>query len=457
MKWRSSIIYLVVLALLGSYYYYFEVVKKEQKAAENREAKRIFHFKVKDVESLVIESMDKEPVRLVRNGSWHITEPIRCQADQATMVGFLDTVATLEAERDVTDSPGDLKIFGLNKPALTLKIHEKNQSMQLMLGNKNPTGDGYYSKIASKNDVFLLPQGVWGILHKGADELRRRELFAFDPEKVVDLGVVWGNGEKVSVERSQTGDTWRATNHADIKIKTSKVENAIDQLRWLRAQKFLENDVKQLETNGLAPPKAAVKLRLADGKALELKLGNKSKDGKELTAVSSELPAVVTIDADILNDLPKNVASLEDRSLIGIKANDIGEVRWHLGDKGGRFVKMGEDTWGIAAKEGQPKELNDSWQVSSLIYDLAQAEYLKQLNPTPAIPTEVYGRLEFYENNKKLASLMWSQKLEPSSKSKVIWIAQGKVTPQAVEVEQELIRRMEEDLNKFAQNEPQKP
>ena len=457
MKWRSSIIYLVVLALLGGYYYYFEVVKKEQKAVEEREAKRIFHFKVKNVQSLVIESKDKKPVRLVRNGGWHITDPISCQVDQATMEGFLNTVATLEAERDVIDSPGDLKIFGLDKPALTLKIQGKEQSMQLMLGNKNPTGEGYYSKILSKNDVFLLPEGVWGILHKGADELRRRELFTFDPEKVVGLEVAWGDGEEVSVERSQTGDTWKVGNHPDIKIQTSKVENVIDQVRWLRAQKFLENDVKQLAAHGLAPPQATVKLHLNDGKAIEMKLGEKSKEGKELVALSSELPAIVAIDADILKDLPRNAASLEDRSLIGIKAGEVSEIRWHLGNKAGRFVKMGDNIWGMAHKGGQPSELNDSWQVSSLTYDLAQAEYLKQLNPAPAIPTEVYGGLEFYEDTKELASMVWSQQTEPSSKSQVVWIKHGEAPAQAVEVDPELIRRTEEDLNKLAQSEQQKP
>ena len=457
MKWRSSIVYLVVLALLGGYYYYFEVVKKEQKIAEERQAKRIFHFKVNDVQALVIESKDKKSVRLVKTGTWQITEPIRCQADQAAMEGLLDTIVTLEAQRDVIANPGDLKRYGLNDPALKLKIQEENQTLQLALGDKNPTGEGYYSKIGDKNDVFLLPEGVWGILHKGSDELRRRELFTFDLEKVVGLELIWRDGDEVSIERPEGGDTWKAANHPDIKIKTSKVENVLDQMRWLSAQKFLENDVKQLEKYGLATPQVTVKLQLADSNAVEMKLGNKSKDGKELTVLSSELPAVVVIDADILKDLPNNANALEDRSLIGVKANDVNEVRWHLGGKAGRFVKMGENSWGVAEKGKQPSELKDSWQISSLLYDLAEAEYLKKLNPAPAVPAEIYGGLDFYSDDKKLASLVWNEQLQSSSKPKTVWVEQGKKPLEAVEVEPELIRRTEEDLDKLAQTEAGKP
>ncbi len=45
MKWRQSIIYLVVLVLVGGYFYYFEVVKKGEKEARRKKPGRFSTFR----------------------------------------------------------------------------------------------------------------------------------------------------------------------------------------------------------------------------------------------------------------------------------------------------------------------------------------------------------------------------------------------------------------------------
>lgn len=453
MKWSQPVIYLVILVFLTGYYYYFEVVKHERQEAQERLARRIFHFKADDVRAVTVQSRDWKSVRLAKDRIWKIIEPIPCQADQAVVEGLLNTVATLALEREVTSVPGDLKSYGLSDPVLQLEIVEKAQSWQLLLGDKNPTGEGYYAKIGDRDPVFLIAEGVWGVLHKGVDELRRREVLVFEPEKTVGLEVAWQNGEPVSISR-QADLTWKAEKRPDIKIKSSKVQNVLEQLRWLRAQKFVEDQVKNLATHGLDPPQATVQLQFLDGKSSRLQLGDVDTEENVLTALSSELPAVVTIDAAMLQDLPTTVAALEDRSLMTLKAGEVSEVRWHLGDRRGRVIKTGENSWGtMAGDDAEPRRLKDSWQMSSLIYDLTQAEYLQKLDPAPAAPLEPYGGLDFYAAGEKLASVNWSRDLQPSAKSGVVWIQQGDQPAEAVEVEPELLDRVQEDLVNLSEGE----
>lgn len=452
MKWRNSFIYLIVLALLGGYYYYFEVVKKEQKEAAERQAKRIFHFKLGDVNGLQIISKDKKMVRLIKDGDWKITEPISCDADQATLEGLLNTLATLETERNISAKSEDLKPFGLFNPALKIRIQQLNKSSELLLGDKNPTGDAYYAKLGEQGDIFLVSEGIWGVLNKGLNELRRRELFAFEPREVVSMRVMWEEGHEVLVERQKEQEKWNAPDHPGVKIKGIKVENVLDQLRWLRAQKFIENQVTNLAEHKLAPPEVTVELKLNKDRSAELLLGKKGDEGKEITAVSSEIPAIVLIGADILKDLPASIESLQDRSLISGKAGDITGVEWHLNDEQGHVVRMDENKWGWSANGKQPKELKESWQVSSLLYDLAEAEYLKEVHPTPNVPSQPHGRIEFYGNDKKLVAMIWDEPSQVSSRSTNIWIEQGEKPAVALEVEAELMRRTEEDLKKLVQS-----
>lgn len=452
MKWRTSIIYLILLALLGSYYYYFEIVGKQHKVESERQARRIFHFSVADVDALQIESKQKEAVLLIKNGDWKIAQPISCEADQATLEGLLNTLATLEMERNVTANPQDLKPFGLGSPALKIRIQQRDKSAELVLGAKNPAGEAYYAMLSGHGNIFLVSEGVWGVLNKGLDELRRRALFTFEPQDVVSMRVVWDEGHEVWVERQDGQEKWDSPDHPDVKIKSIKVENVLDQLGWLRAQKFVENEATNLAEYRLAPPQVSVRLKLRKDRSAQLILGEKGDEEKEITAVSSEVPAVVMVGADILKDLPTSIESLEDRSLVSLRIDDISSVKWHLDDDQGHVVRMGENQWGWFGDGDQQKELNESWQVSSLLYDLTEAEYLRLLDPTPSVPAQPHGRLDLYGNDGKLASIIWDKLSPETSEPTKIWIEQGERHALFLEVESELIRRTEEDLKKLTQS-----
>ncbi|MDY0040722.1 MAG: DUF4340 domain-containing protein [Desulforhabdus sp.] len=451
MKWRNSIIYLIVLLLLGGYYYYFEVVRKEQKQAAERESKRVFHFAAADVEALQIESKDKKRVRLNKNGGWKITEPISCDVDQASLEGLLNTLAALQRERSITDKSKELKSFGLASPALRMRIQQRDQSLELLLGDKNPTGEAYYAMVIGQDDVFTVSEGIWGVLNKGLDELRRRELFTFEPREINSMRVKWENEPEVFVQRNEQGK-WSSPDHPKVDIKDIKVGNVLDQLRWLRAQKFIENQAATSTENRLDTPQVTVNLQLQKDRSAQLTLGKKTDDGKEVPAVSSEISGIVLVSADILRELPKSIRSLQDRSIISLKTGDITAVKWKLDDQEGHVARLEENKWGWAATdEGQPKELNESWQVSSLLYDLVEAEYVEEVNPPASVPSWPYGRVDFYGGDNKLASIIWNKPLKEDSKSASIWVEQGEESAvRLVDVEAELMQRTQEDLKKLS-------
>lgn len=276
----------------------------------------------------------------------------------------------------------------------------------------------------------------------------------FDPSAVRRVAVDWLDGRKVLVERSSEQE-WTVPGHPEIELKSSKVANLLDQLQWLRAEKFLADGVDKLARYGLQPPQATVTVDLAKDRSVDLRLGKTADQGKGVAATGSQLPAVVMVRADIFKDLPDTVESLQERSLLTLDKDQIARVKWRLGEEQGEVLRLEENKWGWRRPGKPPQELEESWRVSALAYDLGQAEYTKELKPAPQVPEKAAGSLEFFSENEKLAGILWLRGDDDrSGKRGTFWVEQNGRPLLAVEGDSELVDRIEEDLREFLRGRP---
>ena len=195
----------------------------------------------------------------------------------------------MNSEREVVAAPTDLKIYGLDVPELRVRFQAGDQWSEILLGGKTPVGESHYAKLPDKPGVFLISGSGWNELNKGLSDLRKRELFSFEPSDATDMKVLWQDGTQVEIQREKDSKVWKAPALSDLKIKNARVENVLDQIQGLRAEGFLEDTVGNLGAHGLEPPQVTVTVRLKDDKEAVLRLGSKSPDGK-LPALSSQLP-----------------------------------------------------------------------------------------------------------------------------------------------------------------------
>lgn len=451
MKWRHSLIYLIVLVLIGGYYYYFEVVRKDQREAAARLAKQVFHFQVAKVRGLDLWSKDKHAVRLVKKKHWQIVAPVQAQVDEPTLQGMLSTLSTLHMERTVVAKAKDLQPYGLQHPVLTVRLRIGNQWRELALGSRNPAGDGYYAKTGAQPKVFLVSEGIWGILHKGVNDLRRRELFTFHPDQVTAMRVSWQNGDVVHVEQQPKTHAWVAPESPQLKISSTKVVNVLDQILYLQANKFLQEKPQDLNKYGLTTPEATVKLRLKNARTVELQLAKQTAGENQIAALSSQLPAVVQIDAGIYKELPKTVRNLENRSLVAFQTTDVQRIDWRTKRQSRQWAASGADRWSVQVGSAAPTKLKDGWSVEALLYDVKQAEYTKVLRPAPNPSAQPENRLEFWNKQKQpLGALIWdnlaqANPVEGKSGLVTVWLKKSGQS-RAVQVKANVIERIAKDL-----------
>lgn len=452
MKWRSSLIYLVVFVLVAGYYTYFEVVRKKQKDAAERQAKKLFQFQVDQVQELEIFTRDKKKLALKKEDQWRIVEPVKAGTDDGALQDLLRSLAGVEFDKDVTASPGDLKPYGLADPPLKLRWRAGEQWMELLVGEKNPVGGGHYAKASDKPNVVLVSAGTWSALNKNLNELRMKELFSFLPKDVRSLEIARQEGASVHVEYQEDGAAWKSLEHPELAVKKSKVENILEQLSWLRAGSFLENETVNLKKHGLDPPAITVKVRMKDGKTTEAAFSKTDKEQKTVAVVSSQLPGVARIEASVTDDLPKDFNALEDRSLLNVKREEIHQIRWVVGEASGHVVQTGDGKWGVKRADRDLQVLEEPWPVRSLLWDLSEMEFDKKLDPKVPVPDMPHGRLEIWGKDEQRVSFLWEKPLEKDSGSIRLWVERGG-TVQPVQVKGESVSRIEEDLSPLIQDE----
>jgi len=460
-RWRRVIIYLVVFIFLGGYFYYFEVVKRHEREERKRLEKKVFHFEPDGASEVHLVRPNSKEIIIKKTGSkWMLEEPVKTEADQASVKGLVNVVADIEANKwlDIEKREA-LKNYGLDKPALEITVMVNGKTYSLRVGQKNPAGTGYYAQVAGQNRVFLMDTGRWGVLNKQLFDLRRKELVTFEDEDVKSLTIGWDNSSSVQLVREDGG--WKCVGNPGMKIKNSKVENVLDQIRWMRARKFLSFENPNLKDYGLDRPKVSIVVVTGDDKKHEVLLAEPRKDNEKeaknfLVAYTGDLPFVVYVDKDILNEIPKSPRDVEDRSVFVWKEEDIYKIAWAEGGKSYEVVKLSEDKWGIRIKDGEkPKEMKESWRVRSLFWELEDIEYDSVASSASSPPSKPAMEISFFDKTgKELGRWVWGKLPEDGEKLVPLWITEGGET-KTVNIKAEGLKGVKEKvdniLKKFEQ------
>jgi len=95
----------------------------------------------------------------------------------------------------VVSAAEDPAPYGLSEPSLKVRFRSRDTWMELLVGDKNPVGDGYFVKKADSPELFLIAVDEGRVLNRGVNDLRRKQLFAFEPENVVGMRLAWQDGK----------------------------------------------------------------------------------------------------------------------------------------------------------------------------------------------------------------------------------------------------------------------
>ena len=188
MKFRNTLIALIVLIGLGMYVRYYDQgeSKQEIKAkekflviiapdstahnAENDAAQNaVTHLELIYKNSSIACSKDKD-------NNWLLTsQDLQTKGDNDIMAKLIADLKGLRSTRMITENIGPWDNYGLDNPEIKLIVTQKEKSpVTIYFGNKNPTQTAVYARVLEKETLYLIPFWKKNNFKKTLFELREK-------------------------------------------------------------------------------------------------------------------------------------------------------------------------------------------------------------------------------------------------------------------------------------------
>ncbi len=163
MRFRNTLLTLLVFALLGGYVYFFEIKNKSssEEAAFRSASTPVWELQASDVVQLDVSGPDGR-TRLARTNQdapWELVDPAteaRQPADDVRVDRIVNSLAGLQATRVFTNTP-DLAEYGLSTPAWRAELRLASGEVKtLQWGDQTPQKSAYYVKQGEEGTVYVI-------------------------------------------------------------------------------------------------------------------------------------------------------------------------------------------------------------------------------------------------------------------------------------------------------------
>jgi Domain of unknown function (DUF4340) len=394
---KSTLIVLLLALLAAAAAYYFDW-KRGQKEAENAPAdstKPAFSLKADDISALTIScpaDPKSQPIHFEKqNGAWQITAPLQTGADDPSLQGILQQLASVRVAQTEPGTPDRLKVFGLDTPALTLDFQMQNGAKHtLRLGKKDFTGVSVYAIVDNAKDVALLPESLLVSADKPVQDLRDHSVLHFVTNDAKSFGLKNSSGELAA---AKDRDFWKFTKPADALADGDAINALLSAVANARTSAIVSETADSLAKYGLASP--AISFSVADAKGGIATLLVGKKEGDEYFARDAARPTIFRINQDLYKKLAENFSDLRDKKLTHFDPAAITHAEIHNSSGTILATRKNDAEWTLDPSEQNDERQNDKQKdakeakplsLDKLFTPLQQATADEVLDrPTPAI------------------------------------------------------------------------
>lgn len=409
MRFKGTLVLLVLCAAFGGYLYYYEIKGGETREKAKQEEKRLWKVESNSIQRMDIITRD-EHITGIRSGEkeWKITAPRSLEADSEEFNRMASTAGDTSRESVIEPNASDLSAFGLNPAEVGLQFKTKDgKEYKIRFGTNNPTGNSAYACLEGKNEVFLVGSYLVSTFRKKLEDLRNRSILSFEQfeTRSLDLG-----SEKGSVLLAKENDRWSIQGKEKWPADTSAVNGVLSPLASTRLKEFFDANPEDYETLGFDRPRVDVRLTVGKDKAIKhliigleksklvkkgekkQKTEDKKKDEKTATsgpelyvARDESRKELFFVDKEFVDKLLKPPSDFRDKALASFQRWDIDGVFVKNSKGSFTFTKSGSTgDWVLGDEKKKVK-----WDAVNGILD-AMEKQVKEFVDNPG-PLESYG------------------------------------------------------------------
>jgi hypothetical protein len=390
MKWKTTLVLLVITGAVFSYLYFYERTAPGTEEA-TRQSQKMVNIDRDNIDGIVIHN-GNERIELRRHDQkWRLESPIKDQANNSTIENLLLDLeswqkdATIPA-KEIEADKNKLSEYGLNRAKLRLKLLGPKAPPEILFGKDAALEGKIYVRFENSKEAFIAGQSVKKDIEKKPEDFRDRKLTDLIEAQVTRVVLTSPSGE---MELQKQDEHWQITKPLQARGDDQKIGDLIAKVTTAQIQKFVADDRGDLHPYGLAEPRGSITLfGQGDKQGQMLQIGNAPEKEKDQVYVRfSARGSVYTLPKkieDLLNTKPND---LRDRHLVRIDTKNLDRITIDAPGKNKTVLARKDENWTIASKKNIPA---NSSEVRRLI-DALQNEQVTRFVEDVASNLPKYG------------------------------------------------------------------
>jgi len=280
--------------------------------------------------------------------NWTITEPVSGRARSSAVVSLISALTTLKVEPGgfVSEDPGDLARYGLDKPrivaALSLKGAKESSATVLIGASPEDKPELVYAKNAAEPSIVLVLKSVVDDLSPEPKSLRSDTLLeGYDQWTAYEIEILRGE-KKVKLEKKgRLSWNFVEPRVVGLKVDYTAPSDFLSAVGGLNIVAWPADKPKDYGRFGLDKPYAILTVKAKQeqvgefaeeqggeqAKTFVVHFGARTKDGKRCYARLPSETNVYEIKADILGKLDKGYLLFRDKQVLDFQRDKVKSLR----------------------------------------------------------------------------------------------------------------------------------
>jgi hypothetical protein len=310
---RLAILAIVVLAI-GAYIYFVERHAPTTDELKERADKLLPTLDQAKVQRLAITNAHGRFELVKDKEEWKLKAPVTDDANESAVTSLLSSLTSLKSERTFPAKEVKLADYGLDKPALELKVTtEDGKSFDLRLGAELPLGNTR-AALTTGDSVFLVNKYIATDLEKDLSGWRSDQLLRLYSTDVAGINLGY-SGTRLAL--AHTGNTWSLTEPVADLANRERAEAMLSELSGAHIKEFLDTP-PAAATLGLEPPRSEITLlrRGENAPPVKLQFGNEREVAGAKQVACKRGDRVFWVEATAVKSLSGEISEWRAKKLV---------------------------------------------------------------------------------------------------------------------------------------------
>lgn len=358
MKFRTTLILLVLAGALGAYLWFVEQHQQTTKEAQES-SRQVVKVDRDKITGISIKNPEAKIELIKKDNEWHLQEPLKDRADTMAISQLFTSLEMLKHDAIIRgDGKGpekdQIKEFGLANSETKIRLSGSEPPVELLFGKDAAVEGKVYVRVEGSNTVYVISNDLKNQISKKPDEFRDKKLTDLTVAKVNRALIKSAGGE---IEVQKKNDHWSLAKPLKARGDDAKIGDLISQAITARIDTFVA-DGANLSAHGLEPPRGTVSL-YTDGndQPVVLNIGTNPKEEKDKEKTYAKLStrdAVVLLPKSIETVLETKPNDLRDKNLVRFENDIVDRINIEPAGKEKLVLARDKEKWVRKAEKDQP-------------------------------------------------------------------------------------------------------